>query len=496
LKPFDEFKEEFKAKGKPKEPFMQAMNDIESFIENPDNFSALFEPKTPVQKKKLSTPKPKQKQDLEADFDSLKSDSSVPSSPSLTQQQQQQPQQKPQTASKKRSSSVRSNEKPKVEKVKAEKRKSTRESEQFDEDMDLEPPVSSPPPKKQRKSTQATTNISSPRNNESSLTETASSVIKSSPRKSDIISPTPGCVYGLIGIGIMGSSILQKLLATGHEVVICNRTPARCEQFAGQCTVVNTPREVFDQAHITFVCVSDCDAVKEVVCGVSGIITTDVVADKGVVMLSSIDCETSRSIQTALLLRGSIRYLEAQLQGSREQVKDSKLIVISAGEKSLYDDCKSCFDSFAKDTYYLSEDTEAAIKMNLILQSVAGVQLNALTEALSLADALQLQLRDILEIISLSNLNSEFINEKGNIILDEKYREPSMRVDTMQKDLKMAIEFGDSIEHPMPLVAASKEIFKSAKRMGMGQDDIAAVYFASNFNKYFYDLNYTGNGNI
>lgn len=43
LKPYAEFREEFMAKGKPKDQFMAAMNDIDSFIENPDNFSALFE---------------------------------------------------------------------------------------------------------------------------------------------------------------------------------------------------------------------------------------------------------------------------------------------------------------------------------------------------------------------------------------------------------------------------------------------------------------------
>ncbi len=70
---------------------------------------------------------------------------------------------------------------------------------------------------------------------------------------------------------------------------------------------------------------------------------------------------------------------------------------------------------------------------------------------------------------------------------NEKYREPSVKVDTMQKDLKMAIEFGDTLEHPLPLVAASKELFKAAKRMDFGQDDAAAIYYAANFNKYCFD---------
>lgn len=134
-----------KQKGKPKDQFQQAMNDIESFIDNPDGFSALFEPKTPIQKKKAS-PKPKKSQDIELDFDSLKSDSSVPSSPNVTKT--------PTAPTPKRSISVRSTEKSKVAektpKVPAVKRKATRESEPEEAPAELVVP----PVKKPRKSSQ------------------------------------------------------------------------------------------------------------------------------------------------------------------------------------------------------------------------------------------------------------------------------------------------------------------------------------------------------
>jgi 3-hydroxyisobutyrate dehydrogenase len=486
LKPFYEFKEEMKAKGKPKDLFAAAMNDIESFIENPENFSALFEAKTPVQKKK-SAPKPKIKHDIEADFDSLISDNSVPSSPSPSKTSTQ-------------ITSRKSIDKPKSEKVPQTKRKSTRESDTLlNEDMDIEP-TAQPAAKKPRKSSQAP--ISSPKPNEKNPEESrrrsdvtdAAKALKS-PRRTEASLN----VYGLIGVGIMGSTILENLLASGHEVVIYNRTQSKCDSFISEkCTMAGSPREVFEQSYVTFICVSDCDAVKEVVCdGERGIIAADCGGiEKGLVMLSSVDCETSRDIHGAVLMK-DCRYLEAQIQGSKSEVKGGKAIVISAGEKSLHDDCKTCFNSFAKNTYYLGEEPETAVKMNLILQSMAGVQLAALTEALTLADSLGLQLRDILEIIGLSNLNSDFIAEKGLVIVDEKFREPSKKVDTMQNDLKMALEFGDTLEQPLPLVGASKEVFKSAKRMGFGSEDCAAVYFALNFNKYCYDYgNYTENGTM
>lgn len=426
-----------KPKGKPKDQFMAAVNDAESFLENPDLFSALFEPK--IVPKKKASPKPKASQNLDFDFDSLREESSTSSSsPSITA--------KPivksaastpvVAASKKRStsSSVKSTEKPKIAektpKVPPNKRKATRESEN---DLEEKTPVQ-PAAKKSRLSLQ----------NSVGTVSSSSDQVKSA----EPIEPSPA-VFGFIGLGIMGSNILRNILEAGHECVIWNRTSSRCDEFVDRkdllATTAASPKEVFEQAHITFVCVSDADAVKETICdGSRGVLAADIGSgDKGLVMLSSIDCETSRDISDAINVKGPVRYLEAQLQGSRNQAKDGSLIIIASGDQKLFDDCKSCFNAIAKQSFYLGEDNESAIKTNLVLQTVAGCQLAALSEAFALADNFDLQLSDILEIIEISNLNSNYMYEKGGVMIKEKFPDVCMKVDTMQKDLKMAIDFGD-----------------------------------------------------
>lgn len=471
LRPFAEFKDEFKPKGKPKDLFDAAMNDIESFIENPANFSALFEPKT-IQKKKAS-PKPK-KQDIELDFDSLKSDSSVPSSPSPTKTPSSTPKAPP-----KRSISVKSAEKvvEKPPKVPVSKRKTTRESDPTDA---LEPEILPTPSKKSRKSSQVP--IGSPPRNEAPA--------DSSPRRSFVVESKPktsrrstveasSSVFGFVGLGILGRSILHNLLKTGHEVVIWNRTLSRCDEFVAEygakCTAVSTPREVFEQAQITMVCVADSEAVKETICdGENGIIAAENLSmDKGLVMLSSIDCETSQDISTAISMKGQTRYLEAQIQNQGSPV------VLAAGDQTLYDDCKSCFKAVSKFQHFLGEEVGTAVKMNLVLQSFSGIAISAIAESFALADSFKLQLADILEIISISNLQSAFLMDKCRVIINEEFNKPAMKIESMQKQLKMAIEFGDASEQPLPLAATSNEMFKSAKRLGFGQEDVASVYLAS-----------------
>lgn len=71
--------------------------------------------------------------------------------------------------------------------------------------------------------------------------------------------------FGFLGLGIMGSGIVKNLINSGHKVVVWNRTFNKCRKFelAG-AEVAPTPCDVIDKVDITFSCVADPLAAKEV----------------------------------------------------------------------------------------------------------------------------------------------------------------------------------------------------------------------------------------
>lgn len=71
--------------------------------------------------------------------------------------------------------------------------------------------------------------------------------------------------FGFLGLGIMGSGILKNLINSGHDVTIWNRTSEKCHKFEEVgAKVAATPADVIDASDITFCCVSDPMACKEV----------------------------------------------------------------------------------------------------------------------------------------------------------------------------------------------------------------------------------------
>lgn len=120
--------------------------------------------------------------------------------------------------------------------------------------------------------------------------------------------------FGFLGLGIMGSGIVKNLIDSGHKVVVWNRTVEKCRKFGDAgAEIAQTPCDVIDRVDITFSCVSDPSAAKQMVFGNCGVLSSDAISHgKGYVEMTSIDAETSQDIYDGITNKGG-RYLEAQV---------------------------------------------------------------------------------------------------------------------------------------------------------------------------------------
>ena len=132
--------------------------------------------------------------------------------------------------------------------------------------------------------------------------------------------------------------------------------------------------------------------------------------------------------------------MEAQMQGSKVEAEEGTLVILAAGDKSLFDECQSCFIAMSKNSFYLGEigfdednilgfrcaqyltlyalrvagEVGNASKMNLVLQLMQGITLAGLAEGMALADRAGLQQKDVLEILGLTSLSCPALLDKGN----------------------------------------------------------------------------------
>lgn len=228
--------------------------------------------------------------------------------------------------------------------------------------------------------------------------------------------------FGFIGLGIMGCGIVKNLLNSNHKVYVWNRTEAKSRKFEQiGAEIALTPVDVIDNSDITFSCVSDPAVCKDVsnsynsvfpskilmhmfwfqlIFGNCGIASAQNLLGKGYVEMTSIDTDTSKDISEALTMRGA-RYLEAQIQGSKEQAEEGTLIILAAGDRNLFEECQTCFEAMGKNSFFLG-DVGNASKMNLVLQTLAGITMAGLSEALALGESAFFEIWEFSTILILS----------------------------------------------------------------------------------------------
>ena len=283
---------------------------------------------------------------------------------------------------------------------------------------------------------------------------------------------------GFLGLGIMGSGMVKNLVDSGHNVTIWNRTPEKCRELVkAGATEALTPGDVVAECDITFSCISDPQGVKELVFGNCGVLS-EISVTKSYVEMTGIDADTSQDIAEAIGLKCG-RYMEAQIQGSKAEARNGDLVILAAGDRSLYEDCTSCFQAMSKNSFFLGE-VGSASKMNLVIQAMSGVVLAGLAEGMALGDRAGLKATDILDILKLTSLDCPLVRDKVQAFIDGGF--PTCQpLRHLQKDLNLAMCLSHQLELPLPMTAAANEVFKHAKKNGYGEHDSSAVYIRARF---------------
>ena len=153
--------------------------------------------------------------------------------------------------------------------------------------------------------------------------------------------------YGFLGLGIMGRPMAANLLKAGYELTVWNRDGAKCAPLVELgATQAASVAEVVTASEVTFAMLSNPAAAESVCLGPNGVIE-GLTPGKGYVDMSTIDPQTSGDLAAAVTEEGG-RYLEAPVSGTKKPAEEGTLIILTAGDKSLYEEVAPALDIMGK----------------------------------------------------------------------------------------------------------------------------------------------------
>ena len=278
---------------------------------------------------------------------------------------------------------------------------------------------------------------------------------------------------GFIGLGIMGKPMAKNLLAAGYPLLVLNRSRGPVEELlALGAAAGTTPREVASRSDVVITMLPDSPDVEAVALGDDGIAAG---AKHGALWIdmSTIAPATTKHVAERLAAEG-VESLDAPVSGGEKGAIDATLSIMAGGSDTAFARAKPIFDVLGKNVVHVGE-LGAGQVTKACNQIVVGVTIEAVAEALALAEASGVDPRKVRAALLGGFAQSKILEVHGQRMIDRAFN-PGFKSKLHRKDMSIAANAGD--EHGLDLAAAKlvRERFDALTARGDGDRDHSALF--------------------
>lgn len=277
---------------------------------------------------------------------------------------------------------------------------------------------------------------------------------------------------GIIGTGMLGSAIATRLLKSGYQTTVYNRTREKADKLKVLgASIVDSPKDVAKTSDLVITIVNDARAVEDVSFGKDGIVDGKhdglVVAD-----MSTTNPLSSRNISKKFMEKG-IFMLDTPVMGGPAQAENGELVVMVGGNKSIYEDHKKIFDTIGNKTFYLGENGSGhAMKIAMNLQ-IAVLALS-LSESITLVRGAGLDPEVFVEILNSTYFKTGMSVNKGPKMIKGDFK-PTFTLKMMKKDLDTINDAAEKFNISLPMTTLANKLYQDAIANGFGELDYTGI---------------------
>jgi 3-hydroxyisobutyrate dehydrogenase len=278
----------------------------------------------------------------------------------------------------------------------------------------------------------------------------------------------------VLGMGIMGSAIARNLLRAGLAVTVWNRTREKAEALAGDgAEVADTPAGAAEGSDIVLTMLTDWDAVEAAMTGPEGALGA--MSGNAIwVQMSTIGtAATERAAQLAEEV--GVTLVDAPVSGTKEPAEQGKLIVLAAGPERALNTCEPVFEAIGQKTVRVGAEPGRASAFKLVLNAWLVELVESLAETIAFAQALGFEPELFLETISGGALDSPYAQSKGKEMAQGDFP-TSFPLRHAHKDAGLVAQEAEERGLDLPAIRAALAQLERALELGLGNEDVAAVY--------------------
>lgn len=279
---------------------------------------------------------------------------------------------------------------------------------------------------------------------------------------------------GFIGLGKMGSAMAANLLKAGFKLHVYNRTLEKAAPLLEQGAILMPhASDTAERGGIVLTMLADDHAVENVVCGERGIL--EHLGPGGIhLSLSTVSPATARRLAERHS-RYQTAYLAAPVFGRPEAAAAKKLWISLSGPTTAKERVKPILEAMGQGIFDFGEEPGAANVVKLAGNFLLASAIEALAEALALAEKNGVDRMKLTSMLSRTLFDCPAYKTYGEAIAQERYQPAGFQLSLGLKDINLVLQAAADSTMPMPLASLLHDRFLAMVAQGHAHLDWAAV---------------------
>jgi 3-hydroxyisobutyrate dehydrogenase-like beta-hydroxyacid dehydrogenase len=276
---------------------------------------------------------------------------------------------------------------------------------------------------------------------------------------------------GLIGLGLMGSRLTRRLHAAGWNIQAWNRSPGPADVLGREgVRIAASMAELVVDSDVVLSSLANDEAVHSVYFAPGGVFSA---AKRGTIVLemSTISPELSRLLHRQACTLG-ISFLDLAVSGSTPAVEAGTITLLAGGDQKTFEQCTPIYQSIARQ-WFLIGPGSSGVLMKLVVNLLLGLDMQAIAEAISLGEHLQIDRNVLLDVLSKTAVIPPAFVGKFRKIKNRDYS-PEFPLRLMSKDMDLALDAARASGADLPAATVAQSVLASHVS-AYGDLDLAAI---------------------
>ena len=276
---------------------------------------------------------------------------------------------------------------------------------------------------------------------------------------------------GVIGLGNMGMGMAKNLIKSGFSVIGFDLDYKRLLKLKenGGSTATSTV-QVGEETAAVFIMVMNGEQVKAVVADLA-----TGLKDRGTIILTAtITPEEAQEAYSIADIEG-VAMLDSPVSGGMDGAHNGTLTLMTAGKKSVFDDCIKILEAVSSNIFYVGEEIGEGQTVKASLQAFIGASFTAIFESLVLGSKAGIKGQTLYDVFSASGVGSPLFKNCAGLIMDRKFENTGSHISTMYKDLGISLDMAKKNGVPLFTAGAAYELFQAGISMFPDEDNWSIV---------------------